>query len=106
MSNQIKLSRSLTKTRENKIETYLKKRAESTGFLCFKFVSPSNSGVPDRVLIGHGVTFFVELKAPGEDLRKLQQYVVAEFREHGAIVHVVDTKEKVDEVLQLYSEDK
>lgn len=102
MSNQIKLSQSLTKTREKKIETYLKKRAEALGFMCIKFTSPSNDGVPDRVVIGHGRVFFVELKAPGESLRKLQEYVVKEFRKFGADVYVVDTKEKVDEVLSLY----
>lgn len=85
--------------RESVVERYLKKRCEAEGFLCYKFTSPGTDGVPDRVLIGHGLTVFVELKSPGEKPRKLQVHTFEEMRKHGAIVYVVDTKELVDELL-------
>lgn len=85
--------------RESVIERYLKKKSEEQGFICNKFVSPGNAGVPDRVLVGHGITLFVELKAPGQHLRPLQVHVVDKFKEHGALVYVADTKERVDEIL-------
>lgn len=84
---------------EGEIESYLLSQARKNGYMCMKFVSPSTSGVPDRVLVGHGLTFFVELKAPGEVPRKLQLSVMRQMREHGAHVFVADTKEAVDEVL-------
>ena len=52
--------------RETEVETYLRKTANANNFLCYKFKSPGNNGVPDRVLIGHDMVFFVETKAPGE----------------------------------------
>lgn len=85
--------------RESVVERYLKKRCADEGFLCYKFTSPGTDGVPDRVLIGHGMTVFVELKAPGEKPRKLQVHTFEEMRKHGAIVYVVDTKEGVNELL-------
>ena len=82
------------------IEKYLKTQAVKNDFLCYKFVSPSNDGVPDRILIGNGLTFFVELKAPGEKPRKLQERVFAKMQKHGAIVYVIDSKEGVDKLFE------
>ena len=65
--------------REAVVERYFKKRCESEGFLCYKFTSPGTDGVPDRVIIGHGLTVFVELKAPGEKPRKLQVHTFDEM---------------------------
>ena len=82
---------------EGVVESYLKNKAKENGCLCYKFVTGgSMSGVPDRVIIGHGKTIFVETKAPGKVPRKLQQYVIRTMREHGATVYVADTKDKVD----------
>ena len=86
--------------RESVVEKYLRKQAEEHGYLCYKFVSPAHNGVPDRVLIGHGLTFFVELKAPGEEPRKLQQRVIERIRDHGGTVYVIDTKEGVNELFE------
>ena len=85
--------------REAVVERYFKKRCEAEGFLCYKFTSPGTDGVPDRVIIGHGLTLFVELKAPGEKPRKLQVHTFEEMRKHGARVYVIDTKEGVNEFL-------
>ena len=81
---------------ENAIETYLETRAKQEGFLCPKFKSASNNGVPDRVLVGHGLTIFVETKRPDETPRPLQKAVIQDFRNHGADVRVIDKKSKVD----------
>lgn len=85
---------------EGIIEKYMKDKAEEKGFLYFKFRSPGNNGVPDRILVGHGLTFFVELKAPGEKPRKLQERVIAKIQKHGGIVYVIDTKQGVDELFE------
>lgn len=82
---------------ESKVEKHLRTEAKKHGYLCYKFTSPGNNGVPDRVLIGHGETLFIETKAPGEEPRKLQLKVHERMRKHGATVLVIDTKEKVDQ---------
>lgn len=84
---------------EETVETYLRKRAEELGFLCYKFISPANDGVPDRLLVGHGKTFFVETKAPGGKPRKLQARVIARINQHGGLAYVAASKEAVDTLL-------
>lgn len=83
---------------EGTVESYLRKQANLHNYLCYKFVSPGNNGVPDRCLIGNGKTFFVETKAPGGKPRKLQEKVMEKMKNHGATVFVIDTKEKVDKL--------
>lgn len=84
---------------EGLIEDYLGKIAHRHGFLYYKFTSPAHSGVPDRILIGHGKTIFVELKRPGGDPRILQKRVFADMRKHGAMVYVVDSKKQAKELI-------
>lgn len=83
---------------EHDIEQYLFDSAEKHDALCYKFVSPMNSGVPDRIVILNGWTVFVELKAPGKKPRKLQNKVIAMMRKRNASVYVIDSKELVDEL--------
>lgn len=89
----------MARTPEGKVEGHLSKQCRKLDFVCLKFTSPANSGVPDRVIIGNGLTVFLELKAPGETLRDLQHEVVTEMISHGAIVRVADTTVLVDELL-------
>lgn len=91
-------------TPEGKIEGYLEKKAKENKFLCYKFKSPGNRGVPDRVLIGHGKTFFVELKAPGEKPRPLQEEIFSRMRKAGATVFVADSKKEVDKIINYMKE--
>lgn len=83
---------------ENDIEQYLFNSAEKYNALCYKFISPMNSGVPDRIVILNGWTVFVELKAPGKKPRKLQEKVIEKMRKRHASVYVIDSKELVDEL--------
>lgn len=86
------------KTIEKDIEEYLGKRAKEEDAIYFKFVSPGNSGVPDRILIVKGYTIFIELKAPGETTRDLQTETIKKMRRRGATVFVFDNKEQIDEL--------
>lgn len=85
---------------ESKVENYLQDKSSKYGFLCYKFTSPGTSGVPDRILIGHGKVIFVETKAPGKTARKLQEYIIKQMRKHGAIVYVADTIPKIDNIFE------
>jgi len=83
---------------EKEIERYLRQRVEKAGGLCLKFTS-SSAGVPDRVVILGGETFFVELKAPGKKPRPLQARVIEGMVLKGARVEVIDSKKGVDILL-------
>lgn len=83
------------------VEDYLTRQCKHFDFLCFKFVSPGTSGVPDRIVIGNGHTVFVELKRPGEKPRKLQQVIIKNMKEHGAHVCAIDKREDIDKLLSV-----
>ena len=66
-----------------------------------KWVSPSMSGVPDRIVfLPGGKIIFVELKRPGERPTALQDRIIEILRRLGADVRVVDSMEKVDEIFR------
>ena len=84
---------------EKKIEERLKTRAKEAGGLAIKWVSPSMSGVPDRIVfLPGGKIIFVELKRPGEKPTPLQDRIIGMLRGLGADVRVADSMEKVEEI--------
>lgn len=86
---------------EKDIEQYFVKRVKEYGGRAYKFVSPGNAGVPDRiVLLPNGIIAFAELKAPGKKPRPSQVVQIARFRKLGQTVDVIDTKEGVDAFLE------
>lgn len=89
--------------REKDIEKYLVEKVKAAGGKAYKFVSPGNAGVPDRlVLFPKGTTVFVELKAPGNKPTALQEAQQKKIRNLGFLVLVIDSKEGVDELVRLY----
>ncbi len=86
---------------EKNIEQYLVRKVREAGGKAYKFVSPGNAGVPDRLLIfPSGKVIFVELKAPGKVPTNLQKVKHRELEKLHQKVLVIDSKEKVDTVLQ------
>ena len=86
---------------EKEIENYLIRKIKNKKGVAYKFTSPGNSGVPDRLcLLPNGKIFFVELKSPGKKPRALQVNQITKIMSLGQRVYVVDSKEKVDEVLE------
>ena len=87
--------------KETTVEQHLRRRVKETGGLCWKWVSPGRTGVPDRILIyPPGVIAFVETKAPGEKERPIQVLVQSMLVKMGCLVFSsVDSREKVDQVI-------
>lgn len=86
---------------EKQIELKLVKEVTALNGWCPKLFSPGTSGMPDRiVLLPNGRAFFVELKAPGKKPRPLQERVHEKLRELGFDVYVIDSFEKINEVLK------
>lgn len=86
--------------KESTIESYLVRRCKELGVLCYKFVSPSHRGVPDRLLIfPKGLVTFIELKAPGKRPTALQMTVLKQMEGNKAVVAWADSKTAVDGLL-------
>lgn len=82
--------------KESAIETRLVKLVREGGGLCYKFVSPGNVGVPDRlILIPGGRIVFAELKTEIGRLSSIQRWQMEEMRKRGADVRVLKGLEQV-----------
>lgn len=84
--------------RESTIERYLVAQVKKRGGRAYKFVSPGNRGVPDRIVIfPDEVPVFIELKAPGGKLSANQKAQIKTLQDLGCDVCVVRSKQEVDE---------
>ena len=83
---------------ERDIEKYLVRKIAQLGGKAYKFSSPNNRAVPDRLCVVPKDMFFVELKAPGKVPTPLQFKVHKYLRELGQKVFVIDSKEGVDDL--------
>lgn len=64
---------------ERKVVAYCRKNA----LLCYKFVSPGNRGVPDRLIVAKGKVLFLELKKKGKKPSPLQEHEMMLLRGQG-----------------------
>lgn len=75
---------------ERDIERHLGEMLRAMGCLYWKFESPGNIGVPDRiVVIPGGFVIFAELKAEDGRLSALQNQKIDQLRARGADVRVI-----------------
>lgn len=82
---------------EREVEAYLVRRAKAAGWLIYKFVSPNNRGVPDRLaILPGGETVYIEVKRRTGRLSALQDLMFQRFKQQGATVFVVRSREEVD----------
>ena len=85
---------------EKQIDNMLTRSVKKAGGIALKFVSPSDAGMPDRlVLLPDGVCAFVELKAPGKTPRPLQVARHRMLRSLGYRVYVIDGIEQIGGML-------
>lgn len=75
---------------EKQIEKKVSEYAKAKKWLTYKFVSPANRGVPDRIFMREGSVFFIEFKAPGKKPSPLQEHVFKVMRFTGMDVYVID----------------
>jgi hypothetical protein len=99
---------------ERDVEKYLVERAKALGGECRKVKWLGRSGAPDRIVMlpwlnpaspaevrhtGPTQTIWIELKAPGKTPEPHQLREHERMRKMGQRVEVVDSFERVDEVL-------
>lgn len=76
--------------RESEIETKVCNHAKYLGWLCYKWVSPGNRSVPDRIFFKDGKTIIIEFKAKGKKPTKLQQKTINKLQDQCIPTYVID----------------
>lgn len=68
---------------ERDIEKKIVRYCHDQGLLAYKFTSPAHRGVPDRLIIGRGKTFFMEIKRKGNRPTSLQTREIERINQRG-----------------------
>jgi hypothetical protein len=89
-------------TSEASIERKIVAFAQKNGWKVFKFVSPGNSGVADRLLVREGVVLFLEIKRPGEEPKPLQYKFLRDMRKQRVFAFWADSLADVKSILERY----
>lgn len=91
--------------KESELELRLVRGVSRLGGRAYKFVSPGNVGVPDRlVILPGGQILFAELKADTGRLSKMQRYQISQLHRPGAVVQEVRGEAGVQSFLLLCQE--
>lgn len=91
--------------KEKDIENYLRTQVKKLGGIAYKFISPGNVGVPDRIIImPNGKIYFVELKTDKGKLTELQNRQINMIKNLGQEVVVVYGKSGADEFIERLKE--
>lgn len=86
---------------ESKIEAWLNDQIRKLGGKSYKFVSPGNPGVPDRIyLLPNGRIYFVELKRIIGKLSGVQVWQREQFRQMGVDVRVIYGMDQAKEFIK------
>lgn len=85
---------------EKEVEKFLVREVKKLGGISFKFISPGNAGVPDRIVIlPNGRVVFAELKTDKGKLTKLQEVQIKKISDLGADARVLRGIEGVKEFI-------
>jgi len=89
---------------ERQIEAHLVKKVKELGGIAYKFVSPANRGVADRVVVlpGGGVVF-VEVKSATGQLSPLQEQFAKDMTRLKQNYIVLKSREEVNAFIEAVS---
>ena len=91
----------MIKIRERELELKLRKATAERGGFCLKFTPTNWVGAPDRlVVLPGGKLGFVEVKAPGQKPRAIQERRHEQLRELGFQVSVLDDPEQIPGIIK------
>lgn len=86
---------------ESKIEAWLNDQIKKIGGKSYKFVSPGNPGVPDRIyLLPDGRIYFVELKRVIGKLSNIQVWQRQQFKEMGIDIRLIYGMEQAKQFIK------
>lgn len=90
-------------TPEGKLQVKFKKAVKNAGGKSYKFVSPANRGVTDRiVMVPDGKTVYVELKDGNKPLSPLQVVFERDCKEMKQLHEVVRFEADIDKFINKY----
>ena len=85
---------------EKALEKAFVRQVKEHGGLTYKFVSPGNAGVPDRIVIApDGWVWFVELKTETGRLSRMQEYQIDRMLKQNCDVLVLYGKRDVEKAM-------
>lgn len=85
---------------EKELEKLFVQEVRKAGGNAYKFVSPGQTGVPDRLVVFPGNHIgFVELKAPGKKPRPDQQYQQRKLVDYDCFVVNLDNPKEIGAVI-------
>jgi hypothetical protein len=85
---------------ERHLETYFSAACKKRGLLTLKLNVRYARGWPDRIVpLQDGRVLWVELKRPGGKVSPLQYKLHRDLEKFGHYVHIIDSKEGIDNVL-------
>ena len=88
---------------EEEIEKAFVNGIKEVGGIAYKFTSPGNAGVPDRlVCMPGGTIIFVELKTETGKLSKIQKMQIGRLDAINCYVHVLYGMEDIANFFELY----
>lgn len=83
---------------EKTLEKKLRDRVRAKNGLALKFISPSFTGVPDRIiLLPRGTIYFAEIKTTGKQPTERQKIVHEILRGLGFYVAVIDSEKTLED---------
>lgn len=86
---------------EKDIESWLNKKVKDLGGISFKFVSPNNPGVPDRIYIfPEGKVYFVELKTEIGRMSNIQKWQRQRLKRMGCRFYLVKGMDQAREFIK------
>lgn len=89
---------------ERNIEKKLVQGVKALGGIAYKWVSPGNTGVPDRIVIfPDGKIEFVELKAETNKPTMLQLAQMDRLKQRNCVVYVLRGEKAVNEYLDVHA---
>jgi hypothetical protein len=75
--------------KEQQIQAKKIKELEAQGYYVIKLTTTNKNGIPDLIAIPpNSDVLFVEVKAPGGKMSKLQEFRKKELEKHGIIVEI------------------
>ena len=84
---------------EKEVEARLRTRIKAAGGVSWKFVSPNNRGVSDRVALINGRTIYIEVKRDGEKMTALQKVFMHKVLDNGGEFALVEGMSGVDDFI-------
>lgn len=86
---------------EKELEAKLRDAVKQQGGRAYKFTSPGNTGVPDRLVVfPEGKIGFIELKQPGKKPTKNQMLQMNRLAALGCRVYLLDSCTRIPYVLE------